>query len=328
PLPPRRSSDLLRSERRRSCKPCYGMPSFSALHRDAHGTSGALDDLRRGLDVVRVQIRHLGLRDLADLSLGDLADLVGVRGGRALLEPGGLLDELRRRRGRRDEGERAVLVDRDLDGDDVATLIGGAIVVGLHDLHHVHAGSAERGTHGRRRGGLAGLDLELDDARDLLLGSHCSSLLWCGPGGAHHALLPLQEPRPEGHGSGMRRYLHVAAASTSIRRDLGRTPPPGSPSGRSRARRGDSGRARARGRAPEGPHEADRAAQILATWSKPSSTGVSRPKIDTSTWSFWASAWTSEIVAGMVSKGPSMTATDSPTWKSGTFCAAAGFEEE
>ncbi len=30
----------------------------------------------------------------------------------------------------------------------------------------------------------------------------------------------------------------------------------------------------------------------------------------------------------MVSKGPSMTVTDSPTWKSGTFCAAAGFEEE
>src|SRR5699024_10396831 len=198
-------------------------PMSSALHRDAHGTSGALDDLRRGLHVVRVQISHLGLRDLADLCLGDLADLVGVRDGGALLEAGGLLDELGWRRGLRDGGEGEVVADRGLDRDDVATLIGGAIVVGLHELHHVHAGSAERGTHGRRRCGLAGLDLELDDARDLLLGSHCSSLLWCGPGGAHHALLPLQGPLPRGgRRPEVRRYLHVAAASTGIGGDPGR----------------------------------------------------------------------------------------------------------
>src|SRR5699024_3211730 len=272
-------------------------PMSSALHRDAHGTSGALDDLRRGVHVVRVQIRHLGLRDLADLCLGDLADLVGVRDGGALLEAGGLLDELGGRRGLRDDGERAVLVDRDLDRDDVATLIGGAIVVGLRGLHHVRAGSAERGTHGRRRCGLAGLDLELDDARDLLLGSHCSSSLWCGPGGAHHALLPLRGP-------------YSLMAGTGPRYDVTCT---------SRRRRPESGvilvvLARHGGRA---------AAQILATWSNASSTGVSRPKMDTRTSSFWASEWISEIVAGMVSKGPSMTVTDSPTWKSGTFCAAA-----
>src|SRR5690606_12559159 len=204
-------------------------PMSSALHRDAHGTSGAGDDLRRRLDVVRVQIRHLGLRDLADLRLGDLADLVGVRDGGALLEASGLLDELSGRRGLRDEGERAVLVDRDLDRHDVAAHVRGAIVVGLHDLDHVDAGSAERGTHGRRRGGLAGLDLELDDARDLLLASHCSSLLWCGPGGAHHALLPRQVPSRVKHGDGprVRRYLHVAATSTGIESDPGRTPAAG-----------------------------------------------------------------------------------------------------
>ena len=38
-------------------------------------------------------------------------------------------------------------------------------------------------------------------------------------------------------------------------------------------------------------------AQILATWLKDSSTGVSRPKIETSTLSFWVSALISEIVA-------------------------------
>src|SRR3954447_19286980 len=55
--------------------------------------------------------------------------------------------------------------------------------------------------------------------------------------------------------------------------------------------------------------------QILLTWLKPSSTGVSRPKIDTSTLSFWASTLTSLIVAGNVANGPSITVTDSPTSK-------------
>src|SRR6202012_4338998 len=53
--------------------------------------------------------------------------------------------------------------------------------------------------------------------------------------------------------------------------------------------------------------------QILATWSKESSTGVSRPKIDTSTLSFWVSALISFTVAGSVANGPSITVTDSPT---------------
>src|SRR5690625_1111932 len=254
--------------------PCYGLPLSSALHRDAHGTSGAGDDLRRGLDVVRVQIRHLGLRDLADLCLGDLADLVGVRRRRALLEAGGLLDQLGGRWGLGDEGERAILVHRDLDRDDGSALVGGRIVVGLDELHHVHAGSAERGTHGRRRCGLAGLDLELDDARDLLLGSHCSSSPCRGPGGAHQALLP--------QGTCDRRGGHRPSATVPARRV-----------------RGDRGLARSRS-APGGPG-ATGADAVWARWSTPSSTGVSRPKLDASTWRFWAWPWISEMVAGMVS---------------------------
>src|SRR5699024_5235079 len=73
-----------------------------------------------------------------------------------------------------------------------------------------------------------------------------------------------------------RRYLPDAAESIGIGSDLRPTP----------MTRGATG-----------------TLQILATWSKPSSTGVSRPKMDTSTWSFWASLWISEMVAGMVSKG-------------------------
>src|SRR5262249_22024569 len=56
--------------------------------------------------------------------------------------------------------------------------------------------------------------------------------------------------------------------------------------------------------------------QILETWLNDSSTGVSRPKIETRTLSFWASALISLTVAGSVANGPSITVTDSPTSKS------------
>jgi hypothetical protein len=54
---------------------------------------------------------------------------------------------------------------------------------------------------------------------------------------------------------------------------------------------------------------------------KDSSTGVSRPKIDTRTLSFWLSRLISLIVAGRVANGPSVTVIDSPTSKSTAFCA-------
>src|SRR3954453_17515090 len=63
--------------------------------------------------------------------------------------------------------------------------------------------------------------------------------------------------------------------------------------------------------------------QILATWLNDSSTGVSRPKMDTSTLSFCASALISDTGAGRGSNGPSMTVTDSPTSKSTTLTGAA-----
>src|SRR3712207_3372450 len=61
----------------------------------------------------------------------------------------------------------------------------------------------------------------------------------------------------------------------------------------------------------------------LATWLNDSSTGVSRPKMDTSTCSFCCSALISLMVAGSVAKGPSMTVTDSPTSKSTSVVGAA-----
>src|SRR3954471_3635634 len=66
--------------------------------------------------------------------------------------------------------------------------------------------------------------------------------------------------------------------------------------------------------------------QILETWLNDSSTGVSRPKIETRTCSFCCSALISLIVAGSVANGPSMTVSDPPTSKptTGGGVAAAG----
>jgi hypothetical protein len=65
---------------------------------DAHGAGGALDDLHRLIDVIGIEVGHLGGGDLADLVLGDLADLLLVRDAGALLQARRLLDQLSRRR--------------------------------------------------------------------------------------------------------------------------------------------------------------------------------------------------------------------------------------
>src|SRR5205823_7565709 len=91
-----------------------------------------------------------------------------VRLGRALLEPERLLDQNGRGRRLGDEGERAVLEDRDLDGRDAAVLLRGLRVEGLAELHDVHAVLAERRADRRRRVRLPAGDLQLDQREDFL----------------------------------------------------------------------------------------------------------------------------------------------------------------
>src|SRR4029079_12074099 len=81
-----------------------------------------------------------------------------------------LLDQDRRGRRLRDERERPVRVDRDLDRDrDVVLRLGlRAGVELLAELHDVDAVLAERRPDGRRRVGLAGGNLELDETGYLL----------------------------------------------------------------------------------------------------------------------------------------------------------------
>ena len=79
-----------------------------------------------------------------------------------LLDARGLTDQERRRRRLGDEGERAVLEDRDLGRDHEPALVLGRGVVRLAEVHDVDAVRAERGADRRRRRGLPGLDLDLD----------------------------------------------------------------------------------------------------------------------------------------------------------------------
>src|SRR3954468_1707864 len=242
--------------------PRSGGPGSSELGVDAHRAGGAGDDACRHLLVVGVEVFHLLTGDLEDLVPREPGDLGLVRLAGTLGDAGSLLDQLGGRRGLRHEGERAVLVDRDLDRDDVAALGLRRGVVRLDELHDVDAVLAEGRADGRRGRGRTGLDLQLDEAGDLLLGGHgcLPSALWAYAMGDDPVACPRAVSRTRSYGL----------------------------------------------------------AQILATWAKESSTGVSRPKIETSTLSFCVSVLISEIVAGRVSNGPSMTVTDSPTSKSTT----------
>src|SRR6266536_1096477 len=137
----------------------------SALDGDSHGTRRASDDLLGGSHGRRGQVGHLGLRDLADLGGGYRTDLVLVRLRAALLHPGRLLDQFRRRWGLGDEGERAVLENGDLYRDHVPALGLGRSVVLPAEVHDVDSMRAERGADWRRRRGLAGRKLHLDNLR-------------------------------------------------------------------------------------------------------------------------------------------------------------------
>src|SRR3954468_21092029 len=130
---------------------------------DAHRAGGAGDDLRGGVDVVGVEVGHLPFGDFADLVRRGGADLVNVRLTRALRNFDRFLDQDGGGRRLRDEGEGAVLVDRDFDRDDRAALALRLGVEGFAEVHDVDAVLAQRGTDRRRRVGVGRLDLQLDD---------------------------------------------------------------------------------------------------------------------------------------------------------------------
>src|SRR5687768_11362515 len=137
---------------------------------DTHRPGGTGHLGHGAVEVDGIEVGHLRLGDLLELSLGDRAHLRAPRVGRALLEAGGLTEQDRCRRGLGDERERPVLVDRDLGRHHHAPLGLGRGVVHLAEVHDVDAVGAQGGTHGRGRRGLPGGDLDADDSRELLLG--------------------------------------------------------------------------------------------------------------------------------------------------------------
>ena len=110
---------------------------FSVHDRKPHVLGRPLDDPHRRLDPGRVEVRQLDLRDLLELRPRHRADLLGLGVARALFDAGRLLQQHRGGRRLEDEGEGAVLVDGDLDGDDGPGLVLGRGVVLLAKVHDV-----------------------------------------------------------------------------------------------------------------------------------------------------------------------------------------------
>src|SRR5260370_29358699 len=77
---------------------------------DAHAAGRALDDPHRGVDVVRVEVHQLRLRDLPHLLSRDLADLVLVRHRRCLRDPRRALEQHGGPRRLPDQRDDSVLV--------------------------------------------------------------------------------------------------------------------------------------------------------------------------------------------------------------------------
>src|SRR5690606_11481721 len=125
-------------------------------------TGRPLHHLHGGLDVVGVEVGHLGFGDLLHLRPGHRPHLVDVGLGRPLVDAGGLPGQGGRRRRLGLEGERPILVDRDLDRNDLAALVGRGIVVGLHEIHQVDAVRAEAGADGSRWRRLSGGQLQFE----------------------------------------------------------------------------------------------------------------------------------------------------------------------
>ena len=155
------------------------LPSYSALNGNAHAAGGALDHADSGLQGSSVQVGHLGLGDLLGLSQRDGANLVLVGHAGSSVDAGSLLDQNGRRRSLGDEGEGAVSVDRDDDGDDHAHLILGTLVELLGERHDVDALLTQSRTNRGSRSCLAGGNLQLDVASDFLCHNTCTSK-FCG----------------------------------------------------------------------------------------------------------------------------------------------------
>src|SRR5579884_1354318 len=147
----------------------YFFPRFMASvhHTQAHASGRAFNNSFRGLDRIGVEVGHLGFGDLADLRFRDRSGGRPAGRTRPRGDAGSLLEQITRRRGLGDEGERPVVEDSDLDRNNSPGLRRRALVVLLAEPHDVDAMLSQSGPHGRSRIGFARFYLEFDDSFDL-----------------------------------------------------------------------------------------------------------------------------------------------------------------
>ena len=111
-----------------------------------------------------VQVGHLGLGDLSNLCFGDGADLGLVGNTGALLQTNCLHDEHGGRRSLGDEGEAAVCIDGDDNGDLVALHVLGPCIEFLDECCDIHTVLTQSRADRGRSGCLSGVDLKFDNA--------------------------------------------------------------------------------------------------------------------------------------------------------------------
>ena len=134
--------------------------SLSVAYDDAHGAAGACDHAHSRLDVGAVEVGHLLLGDLADVFLADGSDLVLLGNAGSCLDAACLLDEQGGRRSLADEGEAAVGINSDDNGDHETHIALGALVEILGELTDINAVLAECGANRGSRSCLTGGNLE------------------------------------------------------------------------------------------------------------------------------------------------------------------------
>src|SRR5258706_15555929 len=136
-----------------------------ALHFDAHGGGTARNGAHRGLEVGGGQVGRLGLRHFLDLLAGDLAHFIGIGRTAPFFNTDGLADQHRRGRRLHDEGEGAIRIHRDDNGNRQALLLLlGLRVKLLAEVHDVTARLAQRRADRRRRVCRTRRHLQLDVA--------------------------------------------------------------------------------------------------------------------------------------------------------------------
>src|SRR5450830_1654743 len=136
--------------------------------RDSHTLGGASDNLDGLFDVGSVEIFHLDLGDLGQLSLRDTTNLLLVRLTRSSLDLDGPLDKGRCRRSLGDEGERLVFEHCYDCRDDQTSLVLGPLVELLAELHDIDALLTKSRTNRRCWCRLSSLNLYARVPYDLL----------------------------------------------------------------------------------------------------------------------------------------------------------------